>query len=297
MIIITIIFALFIMFLVYSISGFGHSENNDYSSIDTSLYLKGGEPFEHVEGSTKAVLFIHGFPGSPRMYYLVRKLAIRDGYDVFCPVLPGFATNHSNFIKSNFSMWFKFLEDYYKDIRGNYEKFYIVGNSMGGSLTLKLAQRYSGSSIEPTAIATVAAPVYIKRFFSNFLRVISIFSSYIPPKKQPKPKSQDQDGETEWVGYHGIFPKQSYSLLQGLRGIKKDLNKITIPCYFCHAREDKTVPFENVDYISSRVLSDNILVRKLRMKGWKHSNHSLFIYKSYYELIWSDIEYFFRKLK
>lgn len=296
MIFVLILLFVIILLLIYNLTGIGHRENGDYSLIESSNYLEGGESFEHVEGHSKAVLFIHGFPGSPRMYYLVKKLAIRDGFDVFCPALPGFGTNHNDFIKSNFSMWFRFLDDYYASIRGNYDRFYIVGNSMGGALTLKLAEKYSGTVNNPTAIATVAAPVYIKRFLSKFLRTISLFTSYIPSKKASKPKSEDQDGETEWVGYRGLFPKQSYSLLQGFKGIKKDLSKITVPCYFCHAKEDKTVPFENLKYISSRVSSENILIRILSMKGWRHSNHSLFIYKSYYESVWSDIEYFFRLL-
>lgn len=285
-------------FKIFSPTGICHHESSDYKVIDRSEaeYLEGAEPFEHVEGNRKAVLFIHGYPGSAKMYYLVRKLAIRDGYDVFSPTIPGFGTNHGDMIKSNFSMWYKYLSDYYTDIRVNYKEFYIVGNSMGGALTLKLAEEFNKGHLEPTAIATIAPPVFVKKLSARFVRFISFFKSYIPAKQPPKDKSLDQDGETEWVGYYGLFPKQVYSLLLGFKSIKKDLYLINTPCYFCHAKEDKTVSFDNLGYITDHISSENILVRILRMKGWKHSNHSLFIYRSYYENIWNDIELFFKRL-
>jgi len=288
-----ILLSIIVLISLYNFTGIGYSESDDYTVIKESEFLKGGEPFEYVNSNSKAILFIHGFPGSPKMYYLVKELAIADGYDVFCPTLPGFATNHENMIISNFSMWFKYLKDYYKSKRSNYERFYIVGNSLGGALTLKLAEEFSNTSIAPTGIATVAAPVFIDKLASKFTRVISLFTSYIPPKRLEVDKSKDQDGETEWVGYRGLFPKQIYSLLQGFKGVKKDLDKITVPCYFCHAREDKTVSFKNLGYITDHVSSNNVLVRILRMNGWRHTNHSLFIYKSYYKQVWQDINFFF----
>ncbi len=293
MIIILLILLIFLLLIFFNYTGFLYREDSDYSHLLKKAQLEGAEEFEYKDGKSKAILFIHGFPGSPRMYYLVKEFAIKAGYDVYIPRLPGFGTNKEEFIKSNFSMWFKYIHKYYLDIRKNYKKFYIVGNSMGGSLVLKLAECVEN---KPTAIASVAAPVFVSSPLIYIVRYLSLFKSHIPPKRPEKDRSLDQDGETEWVGYRGLFPKQIYSLLIGLKGIKKDLNKIDIPCYLCQAKMDKTVSFKNMNYIRKNISSSNILVRVMDLSQWNHSNHSMFIYKSVVGGLWSDIDYFFTSL-
>ncbi|QEN05375.1 alpha/beta fold hydrolase [Thiospirochaeta perfilievii] len=300
-IMIFIILTIALLALLFNNKGLFYRESRDFSSLNSSNILEGAEPFEYLGGNKKAILFIHGFPGSPRMYYMVKELAIRDGYDVFIPKLPGFGTTHSDFIKSNFSMWYSYLSNYYNGIRGGYDKFYIAGNSMGGALTLKLAQNVD---LKPTAIASIAAPVFLnslkrgvlKSTTLYFIRYLSKFVKYIPPKNPPKDPSEDQDGDTRWVGYRGKFPRQIYSLYIGLKSVKKDLGKIEIPCYLCHAKHDKTVSYKNLNLIKDRVSSKSILIRVLDLSEWSHTNHSMFIYKSIVDDLWSDIDYFFNNL-
>ncbi len=301
MTILIIISLLLLMLIFFDYTGFLYIENSDYNHLLKEAELEGAESYEYQNGNTKAILFIHGFPGSPKMYYIVKELAIKAGYDVYIPRLPGFGTNEKEFISSNFSMWFNYIHEYYNNIRNEYDNFYIVGNSMGGALVLKLAECVEN---KPTAIASVAAPVFINSFFrgvvsSPFLyvvRFLSLFISYIPPKRPSKDRSLDLDGETEWVGYRGLFPKQTYSLLIGLKKIKKDLYKIEVPCYLCQAKMDKTVPYQNMNYIRQKISSDNVLVRVMDLSQWNHSNHSMFLYKSIADGLWSDIDSFFRSL-
>jgi len=68
------------------------------------------------------------------------------------------------------------------------------------------------------------------------------------------------------------------SLTIGLKAIKRDLKDITVPAFLCHAKEDKTVPFENLNYISNHISSDDIVIRVMSLKEWNHTNHSIFIF-------------------
>lgn len=291
-----------ILFFIFNLTPLFYREDDDYKNIKEGPILDGGEAYENISGNKKAVLFIHGYPGSPKMFYLIRNLAIKRGYDVFNPRLPGFACEIEDLTKTNFSQWYKFIREYYQEKRGNYDEFYIVGTSMGGALTLKLAQDFHKDHIDsPTAIAVTAAPVFINNFFKGviknpllyFARVISYFKDYIPPKRPRKSKEFDEDGDTEWVGHKGIFPKQTYSLLIALRGIRKNLHMVEVPCYLCQAKEDKTVPFENLYYIMERISSDDINTKVFSLKQWKHTNHSLFLYKSVGPGLWQEIDDFF----
>lgn len=291
-----------LIFLLFNLTSIFHVESNDYTLLEESTILDGAQPFEHIGNNKKAVLFIHGFPGSPKMFYLIRELAVADGYDVYNPRLPGFGTVKEDLIKTNFSMWYNYIRDYYLGIRNKYDEFYIVGTSMGGAITLKLAQEFHKDHIDaPNGIAVTAAPVFLNSLMLGVIinpliyisRVVSIFYKYIPPKRPRKSVEFDQDGDTEWVGYRGLFPKQIYSLLMGLKEINRNLEQVDLPCYLCHAKEDRTVSFKNLYHIAGKISSDNILLRVMNLNNWKHSNHSLFLYKSVGPVIWKEINSFF----
>lgn len=297
-----IIVAGLIFFLIYNNTGLFYKEKSDYKNMTFSKPLEGGEPFEFIQNSKKAILFVHGFPGSPKMFYMVREMAVKEGYDVFCPRLPGFSSTEEEFVGTNFTMWHKYIVDYYNSLRPSYDSFYIVGHSMGGALTLKLIQELDNSSA-PTAAAVVSAPVFLNRrnygtvlfVILLFVRFISKFVTYIPPSRPPRSKEMDQDGDTEWIGYRGKFPRQIYSLLVGINRVKKGLNKVQCPCFLCQAREDQTVPFKNLEYIAGHIGSEDIEVKELSLSQWNHTKHSLFLYKSVVPGLWDDISAFFKR--
>lgn len=302
--ILIILVAIVLSFIIFNLTSIFHIESSDYTQLKESEPLEGAEPFEYTSNNKKAVMFIHGFPGSPKMFYLVRKLAIADGYDVYNPKLPGFGTVKEDLINTNFSMWYKYIRDYYLDVRTKYDEFYIVGTSMGGALTLKLAQEFHKDHIDaPNGIAVTAAPVFLNNLFLGVVqnpliyvsRIVSLFYKYIPPKRPRKSVEFDQDGDTEWVGYRGLFPKQIYSLLMGLKDISRNLELVDVPCYLCQAKEDRTVSFKNLYYIANKISSDDVLLRVMNLNEWKHSNHSLFIYKSVGPVLWNEINSFFNK--
>lgn len=282
-----------------------YRERGEYRDLRFSDPIKGGEPFEYRGGNSRAILFIHGFPGSPKMFYLVRQLAIKDGYDVFSPRLPGFSSTKEEFIHTNFSMWFNYIKDFYLAIRGDYKDFYIIGHSMGGALTLKLCEFFSNQkSYLPRSVAVISAPVFLNSFKRGvllspllyFVRTVALFYSYIPARRPRKSKEFDEDGDTEWVGYRGRFPKQILSLKYGLKKVKRDLKKVDLPIYLCQAEADKTVSYKNLDYIDSHITSSKKRVETLDLSGWNHTNHSLFIYKSVVGSLWKSINSFFKEV-
>ena len=299
-IVMVVIFTLVLLVIINN-SGICYSENIDENYLPKNNILEGANEFSRIMGNTKAIMFIHGFPGSPKMYYIVKELALKSGYDVFIPLLPGFGTNPKDLLKTNFSMWYSYVKNMFLEERCNYDKFYIVGNSMGGAITLKLAQ---DPDINTTGIASVAAPVFLNSLHKGvlknpvlyFIRYLSWFVSYIPSKKIPKEKAMDEDGETEWVGYNGLFPRQIYSFYLALKEIKKDLVLINTPCFLAHAKKDRTISFKNLQYIINKINSKKINISVFDLKQYKHSNHSMFIYKSVVNNLWSDIDSFFSKL-
>lgn len=301
-----IVITIVLLVIIFFNLGLFYKEDNAYDKLSFSKPLKGGEPFEYRGGNKKGVLFIHGYPGSPKMFYMARELAIKSGYDVFSPRLPGFSSTKEEFIKTNFSMWFNFIKKYYLNLREEYESIYVVGHSMGGALTLKLCEElYREKELLPTAIAVVSAPIFLNNlkrgvklsFLLKIVRTIGLFTDYIPSNKPIKSKDLDQDGDSEWIGYRGIFPKQTFSLKIGLKNVGKNLYKVKTPCFLSHGEGDRTVPFKNLDYISGRINSSERVIKIFNLDNWKHSKHSLFIYKTVVGPLWSSIDTFFKSLK
>lgn len=242
----------------------------------------------YERGNDKAVLFIHGFPTTPSMYSYPAKVFSENSYDVFAPLIPTFGADYKEFEKTSFTQWFSYVDKYYVNLKKRYESVYVVGVSMGGAMTLKLAEKYSSTPLSPKRIAVLAAPVaynsllrdhfvtswafYIGRFLCLFLKEVN--ASCIDGR------SDGEDGNENWVGYGGTFPRQGLSLVYNLKEIRKNLAKVTVPMISIHDKGDKTVPFGNQKIILSSVKSRDIESYSPKMPDYRHTHHSLLMYDS-----------------
>ena len=113
---------------------------------------------------------------------------------------------------------------------------------------------------------------YIGRFLCLFLKGVN--ASCIDGR------SDGEDGNENWVGYGGTFPRQGLSLVYNLKEIRKNLAKVTVPMISIHDKGDKTVPFGNQKIIISSVKSRDIESYSPKMPDYRHTHHSLLMYDS-----------------
>jgi carboxylesterase len=113
-------------------------------------------------GNKKAVLLVHGFSSGPWLFHKHIPLFEAAGYDVVAPRLPGHGISPEAFVKSSFTQYYNKVEESLLEYRPQYDGFHIIGISMGGLLTLKLAEEYSGEPQAPDSIITLAAPYLLK---------------------------------------------------------------------------------------------------------------------------------------
>ncbi|MDA3810163.1 MAG: alpha/beta fold hydrolase [Spirochaetaceae bacterium] len=290
--------------LLFNETDFFYRENSIYEETDLSrLFSPEAGPIEVANYNTdKAIIFVHGFPSCPATFKYVIPMAEKAGYDVYAPLLPGFGTNKDDLIKSNFSQWFIYLCGFYVEAKRKYDKVYVVGLSLGGSLTLKLAERYSGTDLEPNGISITAAPVLLnsirhrmnKTWLLYFIRSLSWFIKYIDSSSESW-KNMD-DNHSEWLGYRGKFPVQSYSIKMAVEKIRIDLKKITVPIIAFHVPEDRTVNYKNLSNIEKNVSSSKAVFKILEYKGFYNTSHCLFLYESIREKLMNDILAFFDEI-
>lgn len=235
----------------------------------------------------RAILFIHGFPTTPDMYSYVTKYSASFGYDVYSPLIPTFGADYKEMRKTNFSSWFAFIDKYYLNLRKRYQKVYVVGVSMGGAMTLKLAEKYSNTENAMTKIAVLSAPVVYNSIkdgvvtepLAYFARILQFFI----PSLNAEPTTSlpgHNDGDENWVGYKGVFVRQGVSLIYNFKIIRKELGKIKVPMIAMHDRGDKTVPFGNFKIIQNETDTISEFIETEIGDEMIHTHHSLLSYDS-----------------
>ena len=249
------------------------------------------------QGSEKAVLMIHGYPTTPAMYTYAAERMKEEGYDVYAPLIPTFGADYHDFQKTVFSSWYSWIEEYYEKLCKEYRSVYVIGTSMGGAMALKLAENHSVA-----ATAIIGAPVVYNSFFrdrivtswSSYLaRIIGLFKASIGAGIITE-KPVSNDGNEEWKGYKGLFPKQGASLVWNLRAIRKDLNKIKVPVLSIHDRGDKTVPFANQQIIRREIKTEAEFIETEMSDEYRHTHHALLMYKSIQKSLMDKIISFFK---
>lgn len=275
-------------------------EADDYSHVVTQKpFSPKAEPVVIEQGAKTLLLCIHGFPSTPYIWEYVASEARSRGYDLYAPLLPGCGRSTELFIKTNFSQYSRFVLDTYLTLSKRYDHIHILGISMGGALALGLCETCSSKGYrQPDSLTTIAAPVFINSLRPLVLhrpsllciRTLSWFTKSIAPAtSEQEDRSTGTDNDSHWAGYHGIYPKQIYSLLMGLRKIRKGLPLIECPVYMIHDRGDRTVPYACRDQIARSIGSKLLRSLSTDLEGQIHSRHTLIIYDSCRDQVISSI--------
>ena len=254
---------------------------------------------EHDPPARKAIVMVHGYPSTPYSYDYAAHRAFEQGFDVYVPLLPGFGTKPEDLYGTTFTQWYGYLESYYRDKRMEYDKLYIVGTSMGGAMTLKLGEEFSGTEDAPDALATVATPVFlndirlgaIQKWGYYFMRLVALFTPALHPRIHMGGE-KDNDGEELWVGYGGSFVGGGVSFMYALKGIRKNLGRITVPLMSIHDVGDRTISFQNLAEIQDAVNSSRFVARTTAMTS-NHNRHTLLMYPSVQTELTDEILAFF----
>jgi carboxylesterase len=103
--------------------------------------LPGAEPFS-TTGDERGALVLHGFTGNPQSMRGVA-LALADaGLTVELPLLPGHGTDVADMVPTRWTDWSAAAEAAYLELASRCESVVVVGLSMGGSLSVWLAERH-----------------------------------------------------------------------------------------------------------------------------------------------------------
>ena len=103
--------------------------------------LPGAEPYAAI-GDERGALVLHGFTGNPSSMRGLA-LALADaGLTVELPLLPGHGTAIADMVPTGWDDWSAAAEAAYVELASRCESVVVVGLSMGGSLSVWLAERH-----------------------------------------------------------------------------------------------------------------------------------------------------------
>lgn len=189
-----------------------------------------------------AVLLLHGAGDTPAaLRYLARDLHDR-GYSVRAPLLPGHGRTIREFATVEPEAWYTAARDELRRLLAAHEWVAVVGLSMGGALTVRLAA-------DPEFADDVPAIVLLAPYLSppRFVRWVAWSSagwgSVAAYVESLDPRSiHDPEERAKALGYGVMTPAALRALVHTADAAAAALPRVTAPALMIQSRHDNRIP-------------------------------------------------------
>ncbi len=241
------------------------------------------DPFDYP-GSSIGVLLIHGFTGSAAEMRPMGQYLAAQGYTVLGPLLPGHGTQWQDMARRKWTEWADAVEQAYRGLKRRCHKVFVGGGSMGGLLTLYLAECHREiAGIIPMAPALFAADwraglAWLTKYFVQF-------RPYDPVRDGDDLTDPEARSRYLW-SYMGTPVAAAKQLVLLQRAVRRDLRKVAMPTLIFQGTRDRSVKPESAVHVLSHIASpDKELI------WWSNSGHCLWV-DSEREQVWQKAHRF-----
>jgi carboxylesterase len=208
--------------------------------------MPGAEPWSS-DGDGVGVLVLHGFTGSPKSVKPWGQALGEQGWTVRVPRLPGHGTRWQDMNITTWEDWYAEADRNLRELRSRCEKVYVMGLSMGGTLTLRLGQVY-GDQI--AGLVLVNPAVHTERPDRFLLPVVSRLVGSFPGISNDIAMEGVDEG-----AYDRLPLKAAYSMSKLWATVKQDMSRISQPLLLLRSRQDHVVEPSNAAFILANVSS------------------------------------------
>lgn len=217
--------------------------------------LKGAEPY-YAEGGKEGVLVSHGFTGSTQSMRPLAEALAEAGYTVCLPRLKGHGTHYEDMERTSRHDWIESVEEGYRWLKERCGTIYMAGLSMGGTLTLYMAERHPDIRAIALINAAIDMPALKEVGDPEEIRFLEAIGSDI---KKP---------DVTELAYEKTPVKSVKEILALMEEVRADLGKISCPALLLVSDEDHVVPPGNSDIIGEGLSSEAI--EKVQLKNSYH---------------------------
>lgn len=211
---------------------------------------QGRTAFSH-DGGDVGVLLIHGFPGAPGSMRPWADHLVAEGFSVRLPLLPGHGTRWQDANRTTFADWLGEVTAAFQELTARCRAVVVCGLSMGGTLTLRLAELYPEAM---AGIVLVNPSVLTLRKDAKYLLPVL---RYVLPA-YPGIIGDIAKPGVEEPGYRWIPVKAYYSLSKAWPVVRQELPKITTPVLLLHSRVDHVVEPVNAQVVHDEISSTDV---------------------------------------
>jgi len=211
--------------------------------------LPGAEPYSS-DGGSVGVLLCHGFTGSPQSLRPWAEHLAAAGLTVSLPRLPGHGTRWQEMNLTRWDDWYAEVDRALTALRARCEQVFVMGLSMGGTLSLRLAEQRPG---DIDGLVLVNPSLLTTRPDRHILPLLQL----LVPSWTPIGSDIKKPGVTE-LAYDRLPLKAAFSLSKLWLITRNDLDKVTAPILIFRSREDHVVEPDSCVLLKEKVSSTEV---------------------------------------
>lgn len=207
-------------------------------------------PSQILKGNKKCFLLIHGYTGSPyEMMYIANGVHEELGWTVRIPRLPGHASFTEDFLETGRRDWKRKVFDEYLDMKSECEEIVVGGLSMGGILSVIVAEKFAVKRI------VLYSPAFLT-VFQKYVPVIALLSTFLKKSRKKNPPKEEEEPikkmlrENYWV-YN--FYRQSWEFFKLQFEGRRILSRFSGSALVIVSRSDRTVPIAVKNYLDRKM--------------------------------------------
>jgi len=200
-----------------------------------------------LEGRRLGVLLVHGLTSTPQAMRALGEALARNGLEVEALLLPGHGTQPEDLLGVRWEDWHEQVRNGVQALRQRCDAVFVCGQSLGGSLALRVA-----AEEEVDGIITLAGMAFMRDWRLMFVPVLSRLARWrrSPGNDIAKPGVRDE----------GSYDRMPFSaigeLLELGRQVRQSLPKVTAPALVIQSTVDHVVHPGNADYIHDHIGSE-----------------------------------------
>ncbi|QNF27878.1 alpha/beta hydrolase [Metabacillus elymi] len=209
-------------------------------NVELHPVIEGAESL-FFSGNEIGVLLCHGFNGTPQSMQYIGEQLTKYGYTVSIPRLNGHGTHYLDMETSTYEDWISGLQTAYNHLKKQCEKVYIVGQSMGGALTLQVAA--NNQNVDGIFLINAAVTDVCYKEFCNKVK-----PAYVQEGSPDINKSFVFE-----ITYEKVPLKAIHQLLHLMDDTKKKVSSVSSPTVIFKSATDHVVPPTNSEFIFDQV--------------------------------------------
>jgi carboxylesterase len=204
--------------------------------------IPGAESF-YIKGNNIGILISHGFNGTPQSVRYIGEELAKYGFTVLAPRLKGHGTHVYDMENSIHEEWFESLERGYFELKKHCESIFVIGQSMGGTLSLWLAKKYKDINGIITINPALSLPAYENLKGKSYPKFVE--------EGEPDIKAKN----VSEITYEKVPIKSIHELQKLMELTPSILSEINCSILGIKSINDHVVPHKNTDFVLNTICS------------------------------------------